>query len=172
MSKPVKTLYTTSDVKEVRKLLLQEQNGLDALTGLPIASGKDVLDHCHDSQYVRAVLDRQTNAVLGKIENLETRYLSWWYPYPLSTFLRQAADYLEKQHVKQYIHPKWQKKILTQFNKLKSSEKDEVLCRMDGEESKNDAERRKQFKSKILTRLYDYDTITNYINESKEVYET
>lgn len=166
------TLYNTSDIARVRQLLLAEQNGLDALTGLPIEPGKAVLDHCHESQYVRAVLDRQTNACEGRITNAFNRYLVWTYPHSLPIFLRKMADYLEKEVPKQYVHPKWQKKILTQFNKLKSSEKDEVLCRMDGEESKNDAERRKQFKSKILTRLYDYDTITNYINESKEVYET
>lgn len=167
MTRPTKTLYTASDVKTVRELLLAEQNGLDALTGLPIEPGKAVLDHCHDSQYVRAVLDRQVNAMEGRVRNAFNRYLVWSYPYSLSTFLRKMADYHEKEFSQQFVHPSWIKKIKTQFNKLKSAEKDEVLCRMDGVESKNDSERKKQFGKLILTKLYDYDTITIYINESK-----
>ena len=72
--KEVIHLYTTKDVQKVREKLYEEQEGVDPITGLIIPANQKVLDHCHDSQFVRAVLHRQTNAVLGKIENLETLY--------------------------------------------------------------------------------------------------
>ena len=74
-----KHLYTTKDVQKVREQLYREQEGIDPITKLPIPDKQKVLDHGHSNHYVRAVLHRQTNAVLGKIENLWTRYLSWWF---------------------------------------------------------------------------------------------
>ncbi len=61
-------LYSVSDVKRVRELLLKEQGGLDLLTKLEIPCKMAVLDHKHDiNQFVRGVLHRQCNVVLGKI---------------------------------------------------------------------------------------------------------
>ena len=72
----VKHLYTTKDVAEVRTLLKERQSNIDPITGLDIPSKQHVLDHNHNTQFVRAVLHRQSNAVLGKIENLWSRYLA------------------------------------------------------------------------------------------------
>ena len=63
-----KHLYTTKDVQKVREQLYKEQEGIDPITGLTIPEKQKVLDHDHSNHYVRAVLHRQTNAVLGKIE--------------------------------------------------------------------------------------------------------
>jgi len=63
----VEHLYTTKDVARVRDKLKKEQNSIDPITRLEIPDKQAVLDHCHDSQFVRAVLHRQTNAVLGNM---------------------------------------------------------------------------------------------------------
>lgn len=68
-------LYTTKEVAKVREELLKKQGGRDLITGMNIAKGDAVLDHCHDTQYVRGVLSRPSNVALGKIENLWMRVL-------------------------------------------------------------------------------------------------
>ena len=111
-------LYTSKDVQKVRDQLTKEQDNLDRLTSLPIPDKQHVLDHNHETQYVRGVLHRQVNAALGKIENIWKRYLSTWYPGDLQMFLRQSAQYLELPDDKRWYHPAWIKKIKTEFNKL------------------------------------------------------
>lgn len=123
-------LYTTKDIAKVREELLKEQQGRDLLTGLPLSSKDAVCDHDHDTQYVRGVLHRQSNAVLGKIENLWTRYLGWWYNGTLPLFLRKAADYIERKQDERYVHPAWIKKMSTRFAKLTAKEQVDMLEEM------------------------------------------
>ncbi len=162
----IKDLNTVKDVKEVREKLLKEQQGLDAITGLEIPTGKAVLDHCHKTGFVRAVLHRQSNAVLGKIENLWTRYLSYWYTGSLSTFLRQCADYIDKKHPEDYMHPAWKKKVLTEFNKLTASAKDKVLQALEQEKCSNNASRVKAMKELIKDKTYSSSKLFQTIKEN------
>ncbi len=168
----IKTLYNASDVKAVRQALLKEQKGLDALTGLPIPAGQDVCDHCHESQFVRGILHRQSNAVLGKLENMYVRYLKWWYSGTLADFLRKAADYLEKKHSTEYVHPGWIKRVQTDFNKLKAVEKDKIIETLGGVVCKNDLQRKHRFKDLVLTKKFDYITIRDLLLEVKDLHET
>jgi hypothetical protein len=147
---------------------VEEQKGVCALTGELIEEGQAVLDHDHSTQYVRGVLHRQTNVVLGKIENLWKRYLAWWYTGDLPTFLRKTADYLERDKDTRYYHPHWIKKAKTEFNKLKSTERQKVLNRMTKESNcTNDTERKALFAKLILTRQYGFDTIQSIMNDVK-----
>ena len=57
------------DIKPLRDLYLEEQGGLCALCREPIAAGEEVLDHCHKTGYLRAVLHRGCNAYIGAMEN-------------------------------------------------------------------------------------------------------
>ena len=164
----VEHLYTTKDVARVRDKLKQEQNNLDPITGLEIPDKQSVLDHCHDSQFVRAVLHRQTNAVLGKIENLWTRYLSWWYVGTLSEFLRGCADYIEKEHPKEYLHPAFIKSLQVQFNKLNEKQKQNVLSHYGLENGCNTKERRLIFKKFILKRTHSMNEILEVIQKEKQ----
>ena len=75
----IPSLRSPKDVQQVREQLLKEQGGIDAITGLEIPPKQAVLDHCHETQFVRAVASRQSNAALGKLENVYARYLKWWY---------------------------------------------------------------------------------------------
>ena len=176
-----KHLYNPKDVAEVRSALYDEQDWLDKLTRIPLASKDAVLDHNHKTQYVRGVLHRQTNAALGKIENIWTRYLSTWYTGTLSDFLKRAAHYIDQADDHRYLHPTWIKKCKVEFNKLTAAQKQQVLDELDtvsiskgykipkvtGVRFRNDTARKEHFSKIILTKQYSFDTIMTHISEVK-----
>lgn len=153
------SLYSTKDVTRVRTQLLTEQEGCDKLTGLPIPKGQEVCDHNHKTQYVRGVLHRQSNAVLGRIENLWTRYLSYWYNGTLSQFLRQAANYLEKPDDERFVHPAWIKRLSIDFSKLSTEKQKQVLCNMQIEAKSNAAARREVFTKELKSKQYTFEQV-------------
>ena len=165
----VEHLYTTKDVARVRDKLKKEQNGIDPITRLEIPDKQSVLDHCHDSQFVRAVLHRQTNAVLGKIENAYIRYIKWWYDGTLSNFLRGCADYLDKEHEQKYLHPAFIKKLQVQFNKLNEIQKQNVLSYFGEENGCNAAQRKLYFKKFVLKRTHSMNEILEVIHKEKQI---
>ena len=162
-----KHLYTPADVKKVREKLYQEQGGKDILTGLELAFKDSVTDHNHETQYVRGILHRQSNAVLGKIENLHTRYLGYWYPGTLPEFLRQAADYIERPDNELYIHPGWIKRVNIEFNKLNEAGKKTVLESLGQPTGSNGAERKKLFQKAVLTKKHTFQELKGLIERSK-----
>lgn len=169
-----KSLYTVKDVKEVREELFKRQNGKCALTGIDITTKESVLDHDHSTQYVRSVLHRQSNAVLGKIENLYNRYLGWWFKGTLSDFLRLTADYLDSIHLQEFVHPAWIKKVQTEFNKLKAIEQISLLKLMQPDTGyihspgqSNTTTRKLLFKKILLLKQHDYVTIVSMIQQVK-----
>ena len=162
-------LYTPTDVKRVRDELSKEQNNKDALTGLELPEKQKCLDHDHQSQFVRGVLHRQVNAALGKLEGVHTRYLKHWYEGTLPEFLRQAAQYLELEQDTRYIHPMWIKKSCTMFNSLNEQGKKEVLHLMGQSQGANGAERKKIFRSAILSKKFTYQDVKQMIEERKKV---
>ena len=164
----VEHLYTTKDVARVREKLYKEQGGIDLITGLEIPDKQAVLDHCHDSQFVRAVLHRQTNAVLGKIENAYIRYIKWWYDGTLSDFLRGCADYLDKEHEQKYLHPAFIKKLQVQFNKLNEKQKQNVLSYFGEEKGCNASQRKLYFKKFVLKRTHSMNEILEVIQKEKQ----
>ena len=60
---------------QLREELLKQQGGICALCLEPIESGKAVLDHCHSSGQIRAVLHRGCNSLEGIIQNNLARNL-------------------------------------------------------------------------------------------------
>lgn len=176
----MKSLYNTKDVAEVRDALLKGQNSKCKLTGLAIDKREAVLDHDHSSQFVRAVLHRQSNAVLGKIENLWKRYLAWWYVGTLSDFLRQCANYIDSNHKQEYYHPGWKKKVQTEFNKLNAANQQVVLQELYDilgsdipvDKKTNGTIRKAQFKKLCLNRALGYVIITNVLTNVKGPNET
>lgn len=161
-------LYTSADVKKVREKLLKEQGHKDLLTGLKLEPKDAVCDHSHKNQYVRGILHRQSNAVLGKIENLWTRYLSYWYKGTLQEFLRKTADYLDREIDTRYLHPGFIKRLEVEFNKLNEANKREVLRKLDVEDGKNATERKAKFKKEILSRKHTYENLLALIKALQE----
>lgn len=165
-----KTLYNTKDVAAVRIDLLKQQNGLDALTRLPLDPKDGVLDHDHDKDTVRGVIHRQANAALGKIENLYKRYLSYWYPGTFREFLERAVDYIEMDggHVDPTTyHPSWIRRAQRNFLKKPAAIQNEVLIDMGiqkGELPRNAEGRKKAFRSILLKSRLDYATMWEILN--------
>ena len=163
-----KSLYNTKDIAEVRQALTQEQKGLDRLTNLHIEDKQHCLDHCHSTMRVRGVLARQSNAALGKLEGMFTRYLSYWYPHDLQTFLRSSADYLDLEQDKRWYHSAWQKKIFTLFNRLPTKQQDTVLQYFNQPKGNNSVQRKESFKKIIADKTLGFDTIRNVILQVKD----
>lgn len=165
-------LYSTKDIKECRDYLLTEQQGLCAITGLPIEKGQAILEHAHDSEmFVRGVASRQANSALGVIERVWIRYLKWWYPESLPYFLRKVADYIEKHSTNpdiRYRHNSFQKKLKTMFNALSASQQNKVLELLGSETGSNPQKRKELFSKLVLTRNLGYEIIRNVINQVKE----
>ena len=92
-----------SEIAVIRAQLLAQQGGKCALSGITIKPGHDALDHCHTTGYVRDVLDRGVNALLGKVENNAARY----GVRELSAFGQGLGRYLSKHSTPQtpYLHP-------------------------------------------------------------------
>ena len=163
-----KSLYNTKDVADVRTALTLEQKGLDRLTKLPIAPKQHCLDHCHKTMRVRGVLDRQSNAALGVLENAFKRYLGYWYPHDLQTFLRASADYLDREEDTRWYHSAWQKRIVSLFNKLPTKQQDTVLQYFNQPKGSNSVQRKESFKKIVADKSLGFDTIRNVINDVKD----
>ncbi len=158
-------LYTQKDVTRVREKLLERQGGLDLITRQKIPRGKAVLDHCHDTQFVRGVLSNPSNVALGKIENLWARYLGWWYTGTLSDFLRGCAEYLDREQPKEFLHPKFVDSLQSKFNSLKEGDKKYILSELNQELGTNGTERKKLFRKAVLKRDKTYLEIKNLLEK-------
>ena len=158
-------LYTQADIKRIRQLLYKEQNGMCALTKLPVEFSDVHLDHNHDSeQLVRGVLHKAANMSLGKIENIATRYL-YWYPYTLPEFLRQVADYLEQEKDTRYRHVDWQKRVRAMYNKLNAQQQNNVLITLGSTKGANPKTRKELFGKVVLDRNLGYNVIVETIEK-------
>jgi hypothetical protein len=161
-------LFTPKDIARIRALLIKEQDRLCAITGVPTADKDYHLDHCHDQhQLVRGAVNKHANMLLGKLENLQARYLNHWYPHTLPDFLRACAAYLERPRDTRWRHSGWIKKIVTEFNKLKVKQQQNVLIALGQPEGVNIVTRRKLLNKAILTKQFSRDTIINIINNQK-----
>lgn len=158
-------LYNTKEVAETRKKLYEEQGGIDKLTGIPLEYKDSVTDHDHKTQYVRGIIHRQVNAVVGKVENMYIRYIKWWCSIPLPELLRKIADYLELPQDKRYVHPSWLKACQSKFNALDEKSKAAVLKDMALHDGKNGKERKEIFRKGLLSRRYTLTQIENILRK-------
>ena len=79
-----------SEIKAYREELLEKQGGVCALCGRQLFRADAVLDHDHKMGWIRGVLHRGCNSLLGKIENNWKRV---GVP-SLAAFLAGTAPYL------------------------------------------------------------------------------
>lgn len=91
-----------SQVAGVRANILAAQGGKCALCGCACSPAQAVLDHCHKDGFIRGVLHRGCNSLLGKIENNHRRY----GVLNLSAFLTGVVPYLHSSALKySMLHP-------------------------------------------------------------------
>jgi hypothetical protein len=63
----------TREIRPLREQLLQEQNNQCAICQEPLDPAEAVLDHCHATGRIRAVLHRGCNMYIGALENNQKR---------------------------------------------------------------------------------------------------
>lgn len=156
-------LYNAKEKKATRDFLLKEQNDLCALTGLPLSADKAVLDHSHQTHYVRGVLHRSVNSCLGVFENAWKRHMKWWYNGTISDFLRLCADYLERPDDKRFVHDNWLRGCQTKFNALNESQKKKVLVALAQPEGDNAKQRKELFRKALNSRRFTLTQIEHIL---------
>jgi Recombination endonuclease VII len=168
MSKTKKMhLFNTADVKAYRKLMHGAQNGNCGLTGMELPANEAVLDHDHNTQIVRAVLHRQVNVLLGKIENAHTRYIKWWCKIPLPRLLRLMATYLERDYSENPYHPAWIKRVKIDFGKLDGARQKKVLEAFGVKDlGTNAAHRKAAFEKFVKTGVVSFGELQEEIENS------
>lgn len=95
-----------SQIKQYRQQALIQQQGLCLLCREEIDPKEAVLDHCHKTGYIRGVLHRGCNCLLGKIENNLAR--NRIDDVRLEAILKNVFEYRYK--FKDHIHPTYKKK--------------------------------------------------------------
>lgn len=91
----------TTEVASVRASILEKQNGRCWLCGE--APDTPVLDHCHADGFIRGVLCRGCNSLLGVIENNRKRY-GLGNIIKLARFLSSVTNYLRTARY-ELLHP-------------------------------------------------------------------
>lgn len=166
MAKP-EHLYNAKDTARVRELLLKEQKGKCLITNKTIPQGKAALDHNHKTQFVRGVLHTHSNVMLGKIENAWDRYMVWWCPISLPEFLRGAANFLERDQPKDFVHPAFVKRLEIDFKKLKEPKKDLLLSKYSDVNCSNAGERLKLFKKLVNNKDKSFESWAKELDKYK-----
>lgn len=120
-----------SDVAPLRESLLREQRGVCSLCGMFLLAEDAALDHCHTTGRVRAVIHRDCNILLGKVENFVGRYgRAMVVEKRLEGFLAGAWGYMEKDYSSNplhYRHKTEEDKLLLKYRRLmKRSKKKET----------------------------------------------
>lgn len=162
--KIIKSLYTSADIKNEKERLIKLQKGIDPILK-EIFKETVVTDHDHDTQHIRAALNRNTNAFEGLVVNAYKRCLKWLTDVPLPVILRNLADYLEQDYSHMPYHNHWLKRVKIDFSKLKESDKDKVLLSLSQQVGKNSVERKKNFQSALLSRKFDYEMVRDLIKK-------
>jgi hypothetical protein len=94
------------DIKTQREHLLTAQNMTCALCG-DLIQDDAVLDHDHKTGFIRKVLHRGCNSMLGKIENAMPR--SKITVNRLEVIAGRLIEYIKTQHT-EYLHPTYKTK--------------------------------------------------------------
>ena len=90
-----------TEIKKYREQELKKQNGLCLLCREPLDIKEAVLDHCHTTGYIRGILHRGCNCLLGKIENnLKRNRVD---DIRLESILKNLSKY--RYQFKDIIHP-------------------------------------------------------------------
>lgn len=93
----------TTEIAATREAMLSKQGFKCALCSWHVTQEQAVLDHCHDTGAIRAVLHRSCNALLGKVENNAKRY----GVKDLAAWAHGVPKYLQHHYVNRtgLLHP-------------------------------------------------------------------
>lgn len=95
-------LKDSKDIANFRKVLSEEQGGLDPILCEPLR--KPCLDHDHMTGHCRGVLSQCVNTFEGYVLKYWMKYCNEYTDCSLSEALRRMADYLEKDYSDLPLH--------------------------------------------------------------------
>ena len=95
------TKLKPKDIKPMREQILIEQHARCAICHEAVLPDEAVLDHCHKTGYIRAVLHRGCNAYIGHMENNMAR--NRITPARLQAILNNFEMYVNSHRL--YVHP-------------------------------------------------------------------
>lgn len=98
----IKVRIKFTELTEYRQALLKIQNFICPLCNRVIEPKQATLDHSHKDGHVRAVLHRNCNGVLGRIEHWSGKIKMC----SRKEFLIAVIEYLDKDYSNQPYHPK------------------------------------------------------------------
>lgn len=113
----------TKDLPEIKAQLIEMQGGVCPLCNLDlrrVASINVVVDHCHDTGYIRAALHRGCNGAEGKIRKLAVGYGK---SPNYVMFIKRLMEFWIKNRKPQtkWIHPKFKDENETREARNKKS---------------------------------------------------
>ena len=118
------------EIPEYREELLKRQANTCPICTRPIVSDP-VLDHCHRSGHIRAVLHRECNAIEGKIANW---FKSFGKDVDPELFLEGLKLYWRRDFTNNPYHPKHktesEKKIRVLKRRLRQAKRDSTKERL------------------------------------------
>lgn len=95
-------VYDSAEIKAERLRLIEEQGGIDPITGFKLI--RPCLDHDHFEGRVRGVLSSKINLFEGQILRYWQKHTQDHPEWNLTTALRNMADYLEKDVSHMKLH--------------------------------------------------------------------
>lgn len=95
-----------NEIAKHRKQKLKEQRNVCPLCNEVIQDSEAALDHCHRTGHIRAVLHRDCNALLGKIENFTQRRTKRLRGEALNRFLSSVHSFVGTDWSCNPLHPK------------------------------------------------------------------
>jgi len=144
----VKIIRNTDELREWRIANKPERC---PILDIPLNDDCAVVDHDHCSGFVRGVVHRESNVLLGKIENAwKTRMnaLVQRYELDLETILKRCAIWSTKQT--DIMHPKGLPIIVRRFGRLSSKEQRKILLDNGVEPANNAKLRMKQYRKMLI----------------------
>jgi hypothetical protein len=100
---------------------------------LGIKTNDWVVDHDHQTGFIRGVISRQANVLLGKIENCYLRMCKGDKEF-LPVTLEATASYLEGARTN-VMHPTGAKQLANRFLRMKKAEQEQTLFELNAEKS-------------------------------------
>lgn len=102
------------DLSDYRQQLWKDQSGMCPLCYKYIPYEKAVLDHCHTTGHIRAVLHGNCNGAEGKVKNRAARSGIGYV-----AFLESLLSYWSKYYGDNLIHPKHLSKEQKEIKRIK-----------------------------------------------------
>ena len=139
-------MIKTNEIPTYRNKILAEQNYICPLCEQPLAREDAVLDHDHETGYIRGALHLSCNRSEGDIVKAWKFSRSKNY----NKFIDNVVKYQRKDYTNNEQHPKHKDTLIRVFKSLKKHEQMECICDKDALPAKHTAaDRLKQFKKEI-----------------------